>query len=154
VPVGELKANAPIQVAYELGAAGETVSRDSPGWETMEYIVGGMPALFLEGRMVIEPNVEKMRAGFAEERHPRTAVGLRADGTWVFVVVDGRQPQLSLGMNLKDLADLLLSLGCVHALNLDGGGSSTLYLQGKVVNSPSDAAKERPVSDAIVILRR
>jgi exopolysaccharide biosynthesis protein len=57
-------------------------------------------------------------------------------------------------MNLKEMTKLLLSLDCVDALNLDGGGSTTLYLQGKVVNSPSDAARERPVSDAIVIRRK
>ena len=94
------------------------------------------------------------RAGFAEELHPRTAVGLRADGTWIFVVVDGRQPGLSIGMNLKEVAELMQSLGCVDALNLDGGGSSTLCVLGKVVNSPSDAARERPVSDAIIVRRK
>jgi len=56
-------------------------------------------------------------------------------------------------MNLRELSELMLSLGCVDALNLDGGGSSTVYYQGKVVNSPSDPAKDRPVSDAIVVLR-
>jgi exopolysaccharide biosynthesis protein len=78
----------------------------------------------------------------------------RRDGTWVLVVVDGRQPQLSRGMTLQELAGLMSSLGCGDALNLDGGGSSTLYIQGSVVNSPSDAGIERPVSDAILIFRR
>jgi exopolysaccharide biosynthesis protein len=120
----------------------------------MDFIVGGMPELFLNRRVIFESNSEKMREGFDTERHPRTAIGLRPDGTWVFVIVDGRQPELSVGMSLKELTQVLLSLGCVDALNLDGGGSSTLYYRGQVVNSPSDTTKERPVSDAIVILRK
>jgi hypothetical protein len=154
VKTEELKIKAQLKAAYELRAVGDAASAGKPGWESLEYIVGGVPTLLLEHQPVFDSSAEKMRAGFAEELHPRTAVGLRADGTWVFMVVDGRQPELSVGMNLRDISGILLSLGCVDALNLDGGGSSTLYLQGKIVNSPSDAAKERPVSDAIVIRRK
>jgi exopolysaccharide biosynthesis protein len=150
----DLRAKAKIKVAYELYATAENGSAATWDWQAMDFIVGGMPALFFGRRLVFESNQEKMPAGFATDKHPRTAVGLRADGTWVFVVVDGRQPTLSVGMNLNDLSDLLLSLDCVDALNLDGGGSSTLYYQGSIANSPSDTTKERPVSDAIVILRR
>ncbi len=145
---------AAAKVTFEMNAAGGTERAGTPRWSGMDYIVGGRPVLLLGRRPVFESNPEKVRPGFAEERHPRTAVGLRTDGTWVFVVVDGRKPQLSVGMNLEELAEFLLSLDCVDALNLDGGGSTTLFYQGKVVNSPSDAAGERPVSDAIVILSR
>jgi hypothetical protein len=154
VKTDDLKPNAPVRVTYELVDAGQAPPAGKSSWQSMDDIVGGMPALLLQRRAVFEPNQEKMRAGFAEELHPRTAVGLRADGNWVFVVVDGRQPALSVGMNLKEMTELLLSLDCVDALNLDGGGSSTLYLHGKVVNSPSDAARERPVSDAIIVRRK
>jgi len=154
VKTGDLRPNTPVRVSYELVPAGEAPSAGKSGWQAMDFIVGGMPALILGRRAVFEPDLEKVRAGFAEELHPRTAVGLRADGTWVFVVVDGRQPGLSIGMNLKEVTGLLQSLDCVDALNLDGGGSSTLYLQGKIVNSPSDAARERPVSDAIIVRRK
>jgi hypothetical protein len=154
VKTADLKPNTPVRVTYELVVAAQVPPTGKSGWQGMDYIVGGMPALLLARRAVFEPNQEKVRAGFAEELHPRTAVGLRADGTWVFVVVDGRQPGLSIGMNLKQVTELLQSLDCVDALNLDGGGSSTLYLQGKVVNSPSDAARERPVSDAIIVRRK
>ncbi len=154
VPVSNLRVKSQVKIAYELKAIDEPQTKAKSGWQDMEYIVGGMPALFLQKSVIFESNAEKMRAGFDTERHPRTAIGLRADGTWVFVVVDGRQPEISIGMDLKTLSDLLLSLGCVDALNLDGGGSSTLYYQRQVVNSPSDATKERPVSDAIVVLRK
>lgn len=123
-------------------------------WQGMENIVGGAGLLIEGGRTVEDHTEERLRAGFVTDRHPRTAVGIRRDGTWVLVVVDGRQPQLSRGMTLAELADLMKSLGCRDALNLDGGGSSTLVLQGRVVNSPSDAGAERPVSDAILVFAR
>jgi hypothetical protein len=153
-PAGSLKVNAPVKIAFDLNDVDETAAPTKPGWQAMDFIVGGMPALFLNRRVIFESNSEKMREGFDTERHPRTAIGLRPDGTWVFVIVDGRQPELSVGMSLKELTQVLFSLGCVDALNLDGGGSSTLFYRGQVVNSPSDTTKERPVSDAIVILRK
>ena len=57
-------------------------------------------------------------------------------------------------MTIPELAALLLELGCVEAINLDGGGSTTMVVQGKVVNSPADAAGERPVSDALLVFPR
>ncbi len=154
VSTADLKIKAPAKITFTLHDETETGGVLKAAWQEMDYIVGGVPALFLKGHSLLERNEERMRAGFDTERHPRTAVGLRADGTWVFVVVDGRQPELSIGMDLRELSTLLLSLGCVDALNLDGGGSSTLFYQGKVVNSPSDTTKDRPVSDAFVILPR
>lgn len=78
---------------------------------------------------------------FNTVRHPRSFVGITADGHVLFVVVDGRQPGYAEGMSLYELRELARSLGCTDALNLDGGGSSTLYLQGEgtdgVVNKPS-----------------
>lgn len=118
----------------------------------MDYIVGGTPLLVKGGSPVQDPLAEKVRTSFVEERHPRTAVGIRNDGTWVFVVVDGRRPEVSVGMTLNELTGLMLDLGCRDALNLDGGGSSTFYLYGGVLNQPSDLAGERPVSDAIIVL--
>lgn len=154
VRADELKLKAPVKIDSRIEEEDNPAAPVKPDWQAMDYIVGGMPAMFIKRTIIFNSDSEKMRAGFVQERHPRTAVGLRADGTWVFVVVDGRQPELSVGMNLKELSQLLLSLDCIDALNLDGGGSSTLYYQGKVVNSPSDAAKDRPVSDAIVILQK
>lgn len=154
LPLDGLKARAQAKIEYELREEDALAGQAKTDWRTMDYIVGGVPTLIRKGRVVVAPNAERMRAGFDTERHPRTAVGLRPDGRWILVVVDGRQPELSIGMDLRELADLLLSLGCVDALNLDGGGSSTLFYERAVVNSPSDATKERPVSDAVVILRR
>ncbi|MDD8025367.1 MAG: phosphodiester glycosidase family protein, partial [Acidobacteriota bacterium] len=92
--------------------------------------------------------------GFYATRHPRTAIGVRADGTIVLAAVDGRQPGLSVGMTIPELAGLMVDLGCVDALNLDGGGSTTMVVKGEVVNSPSDPGGERAVSDALLVFSR
>jgi exopolysaccharide biosynthesis protein len=98
------------------------------------------------------------KSKFATDRHPRTAVGLDADGTHlILLVVDGRQQKLSVGMTLDELADEMIAAGAVTALNLDGGGSSTLVAKDretgnlKIENSPSDT-KERSVADALGIV--
>jgi hypothetical protein len=142
-----VESGARIQLDYRFRGS-------TPGseWERMDYIVGGTPLLVKGGSPVQDPLAEKVRTSFVEERHPRTAVGIRNDGTWVFVVVDGRRPEVSVGMTLNELTGLMLDLGCRDALNLDGGGSSTFYLYGEVLNQPSDLAGERPVSDAIIVL--
>ena len=92
-----------------------------------------------------------MRAGFENELHPRTAIAGLHSGKVLLVTVDGRQPGVSAGMSLFALADLLLELGAVEAINLDGGGSTTMVIRDQVVNRPSDQTGERPVSDAILV---
>ena len=87
-------------------------------------------------------------------RHPRTAVAKLKDGKFLMITVDGRQPGISVGMTLQELAEYLLSIGTTDAMNLDGGGSTTMYLDGKVVNTPSDKEGERKVSDAILVTLR
>jgi len=89
---------------------------------------------------------------FATDRHPRTAVGFNQDSTrLMLVVVDGRQQDLSIGMNLIELADFMISQGCHEAVNLDGGGSSTMVIRDQVVNSPSDGW-ERYVANALLVI--
>lgn len=115
--------------------------------------VGGFPDLIDEGRRVGDLEVEA-RPSFAAARHPRTAVGWDRDkGDLWLVVVDGRQPPHSAGMTLPELAGLLESLGADEALNLDGGGSTTLVLSGGTANRPSDATGERPVVNALALVR-
>lgn len=81
---------------------------------------------------------------------PRTAVGVIDDNHLVFVVVDGRQEGYSEGVTLPELADIMLSLGATTAYNLDGGGSSTMYFNGQVINSPSNGG-ERGTSDILYV---
>ena len=122
-----------------------------------ESILGGGPHLIKDGRPLGagEANTEGFSGpDFTFKRHPRTAAGTRPDGTIVLVTVDGRQPNVSVGMTVDELAALMLELGCADAINLDGGGSTTMVVQGRVVNNPSDAAGERPVSDALLVFAR
>jgi hypothetical protein len=131
------------------------------GWKVLPYhpieAVGGRPRLLRDG--IIAPGLDTAGgAGFAPVRHPRTAVGTARDGKrLILVVVDGRQKPHSDGMNLRELATLMHALGARDALNLDGGGSSTMIVDSagtlRVVNRPSDATGERAVGNALAIVR-
>lgn len=115
--------------------------------------IGGFPLLLLNGSRVGDLEVSQ-RPSFAAERHPRTAVGFDEDESVLWVlVVDGRQPEHSMGMTLPELAGLLEALGVEEAINLDGGGSSAMVVGGTTVNHPSDAEGERPVVNALGIRR-
>ncbi|QSF46544.1 phosphodiester glycosidase family protein [Paenibacillus tianjinensis] len=86
-----------------------------------------------------------------QNANPRTAIGMIAPNHYVFVVVDGRNEGYSRGMTLSELADLMQDLGATEAYNLDGGGSSTMYFMGRVVNNPQGKNQERGVSDILYI---
>lgn len=128
---------------------------------TPQEAVGGGPMLVKEGRNVAVENYWKEvfdGGGVAgTSRQPRTAVGATADGKVILLVCDGRNMRGSAGFTLAELADKLIGLGAVDAINLDGGGSSTMVgSEGKVLNRPSDtgsaeAIVERKVSTAVVI---
>jgi exopolysaccharide biosynthesis protein len=122
-------------------------------WEKTEYIVGGGPLLLWKGQRLEKPEEESISRVFFLARHPRTAVGVRADGTLLFVTVDGRRPEESVGMSLPELTDLMLELGSVSAINLDGGGSTTMVVEGNVVNRPSGGSARRN-ADAILLFSR
>jgi exopolysaccharide biosynthesis protein len=85
------------------------------------------------------------------ERHPRSAIGWN-DDFFFLVTVDGRY-RLSVGMTLRELADYMAKLGCKEAMNLDGGGSATLWYEDRVRNRPCDGG-ERDVANALVVVER
>jgi exopolysaccharide biosynthesis protein len=115
--------------------------------------VGGYPELLDGGARVGDLAVSE-RPAFAASRHPRTAVAWDADeGRLWLVVVDGRRPPHSLGMTLPELATLLEALGAEEGLNLDGGGSSVMVVLGTPRNRPSDETGERPVVNALALVR-
>ena len=126
----------------------------STQWKQATNIIGGGPQLIKNGRIEITNAAEKILPGFVSDRHPRTAIAKLKSGQILLVTVDGRQPGESVGMSLNMLADLLIEFGAVEAINLDGGGSTTMVIRNKLVNKPSDATGERPVSDAILIYPR
>jgi hypothetical protein len=123
-------------------------------WSEAQDIVSGAGLLVHQGKPLAGWSPEQLRAGFDTERHPRTMIGTtRGPAVWL-VTVDGRNPSLSLGMTFAELTNLALKLNLVHALNLDGGGSTTMVVKGRIVNHPSDAAGPRRVSDALIVTHR
>lgn len=109
------------------------------------------------GPMLLENGCRSIVAdtGFNSKRHPRTAIGIRKDGTRILVTVDGRTPD-SQGASIPEMQEIMHWLGCVDALNLDGGGSTTMVVNGSIVNHPCDNkafddAGERPVANAVIV---
>ncbi len=119
--------------------------RSTPdAWDT----VGGRPVIVRKGR----PVVRKQGMPFVRGRHPRTLLGRTKDGSVLMVTVDGRRRGRS-GMSLMEAARLMIRLGAVEAINLDGGGSTTFVVRGRVKNRPSDG-RERPVAVALAVVRK
>jgi hypothetical protein len=123
-------------------------------WALASDIVGGAGLLIRDGQALTNWTDEQLRAGFDTERHPRTMIGTSRGGTIWLVTVDGRNPDISVGMSFGELQQLAVGLKLENALNLDGGGSTTMVVGGAVVNHPSDKAGPRRVSDALLIVPR
>jgi Phosphodiester glycosidase len=118
------------------------------GWRGVLDSIGGLPLLVRDGQVV----APYCSTSFCK-RNPRTGVGLRADGTLLLVTVDGRQPKYSVGMTLVEFATEFVRLGAVLAMNLDGGGSTTMVVNGRVINRPATTdGAERGVSTAVLVL--
>lgn len=134
-------------------------STSSEDWKMLEHIVGGVPVLVHGEALVEDYSSEGALESFLMKKHSRTAVGIKKSGEWIFVVVDGRLLGLLGGMTIRELSELMLELGCVDALNLDGGSSSTMFVEGSVMNESYGRIWEngklvQAVSDAILILNR
>jgi hypothetical protein len=121
-----------------------------PDWATVTDAVGGGPALVRDGQPIAHSG-ESLTNIQLNGRDPRTAIGQRADGGIVMVAVDGRRPGWSIGFTNMDLALALISRGCVTGFALDSGGSTTVALDGHLLNRPSDPTGERPVAEALVV---
>ncbi|MCO5297767.1 MAG: phosphodiester glycosidase family protein [Fimbriimonadaceae bacterium] len=117
-------------------------------WTKYPNAVGGGPVLIRDGKTTIENEVEGFTKAFTNNRHPRSAVGRTPEGDLWFVAIDGRQ-SMSVGATLPELASILKGLGCVDAVNLDGGGSSTMHVLGVTLNRPSDG-RERAVANGVL----
>jgi exopolysaccharide biosynthesis protein len=124
--------------------------------EEFSELLGGLPHIIKSGKDISEEQTikEGSTAGFRATRHPRTAIGYnQLKNKLFFVVVDGRQ-QISDGMTLGELASFMLYIGCSEGLNFDGGGSTTMIVNDKIVNSPSDFTGERSVGNALLLLSK
>jgi hypothetical protein len=119
----------------------------SPSLGPKDQVLGGGPRLVRDGKVAVEAEGGSINGAFASTRHPRTAIGYNGNKLFM-LVVDGRQPGYSVGMSLPELAQAMADLGCTDALNVDGGGSTALWIRGSIVNRPSDG-RERPVANGL-----
>lgn len=119
-------------------------------WKKIDNVVGGGPSLVSEGTISVDAPSQGFDSTFSSKRHPRTAVGRTKEGDLWWVAIDGRQ-KLSDGATLEELAKVMQRLGCLDAINLDGGGSTAMSVLGVTVNRPSEG-KEREVANGVVFL--
>ncbi len=148
-------ANVRLGMKASLTTQTEAIEQEkSTGFRAAEDIVGGVSQLIADRKIALTWQREGAAEDFAITRHPRTAIAKLTDGRILLATVDGRQPGISAGMTLEELAQMLLDFGAVEAMNLDGGGSTTMVIDGKIVNKPSDAGGERSVSDALLVFPR
>lgn len=117
----------------------------------METAIAGGPSLLSGGELRITNREEIMFVTGEKDRHPRTAMGYTRQNKLIILVAEGRNPGVAEGLTLKQEAEILQQLGCVEALNLDGGGSSCLLLNGKETIKPSDKEGQRPVPGVFLI---
>lgn len=143
-------------------------ANNKKAWEKVDYIVGGTPLLIKGGTMIRNHSAEKTLQTFLEERHARTAVCIKKNGHWLWLVIPHTKKECRTteqgmveGFTISELRDFLQMQGCVEAINLDGGGSSTLVLDNKVKNTPAGDCDdlihfyhERAVSDALLVFPR
>ncbi|NCI51186.1 phosphodiester glycosidase family protein [Sediminibacterium roseum] len=124
---------------------------DFKKWK-MDAAVGGGPVLVQDGEVKISNN-EEMKFGGKQidDKHPRTAMGYTKDGKLIMLVIEGRFPNKAEGATLTQEARMLKEIGCVEALNLDGGGSSCMLVNGKQTITPSDKEQQRQVPAVFMI---
>gem|GEM_PF-473851 len=121
----------------------------TPEWKNVEHIISGGPYLVKEGEVFVD--IIEQKLGAIGGRNPRSAIGYTADENLIMVAVDGREGS-SVGMTLTELAWFMKSIGCVSAMNLDGGGSTVMYVNDKIVNNPQQQGGV-PVSNAIILAK-
>ena len=126
-------------------------SEEIQEWDDMNNIIQAGPLLLDEG--FASTVQEDFNNALTSVRHPRSAVGLNSKGNWIFMAVDGRNGIHASGATISELTEILRAHGVIYALNLDGGGSTEIIINGKIYNSPSDA-HERKISYAIGALAR
>ena len=120
-------------------------------WWKVQTAIGGGPVLVRDKKIFITNKEEQMFANGAKDLHPRTAMGYTSKRKLIILVIQGRAPGVAMGASLEEEATILQQLGCVEALNLDGGGSSCLLINGKETIKPSDKEGQRAVPAVFII---
>ena len=121
-------------------------------WNESQIVnaIGGGPLLLKDGQVNITGKEEKFQNDILYGRAPRTAVGIKENNNLVFITVDGRQPELSIGITLEELAYFMKDYGIIKGMNLDGGASARMVVRGFTMNNPS---QERLISNGIIFLK-
>ncbi len=119
-------------------------------------MVGGLPGLYKNSKLIHDfYGIENLRSEKFIDKNPRTAAGYNAaKDTLTLVTVDGRQTNHSMGMSLYELSKLMKMLGCTDAINLDGGGSTSMVIRDSVANKPSDFIGERVLYSMLMVLSK
>jgi exopolysaccharide biosynthesis protein len=135
----------PVKDKNAILALNEDAVKDLKKWK-LDWAVGGGPVLVKDAAIFISNNEEKKFSGKAIlDHHPRTAMGYTKDGYIILLAVQGRMKNIAVGTTLTETAQIFIDLGAIEAINLDGGGSSCLLINGKETIKPSDPTGQRPV---------
>lgn len=159
---GTLYRDTPARTAMALFNNGTLQTFDETEISSSSLLAKGVtntlsfgPVLVKNGRAVEDFGKVAVDTNFGNRSiqgaNPRTGIGMISANHFVFIVVDGRMENYSRGMTLSEFANLFADLGCTEAYNLDGGGSSTMYFMGRVVNNPLGKQDERAISDILYI---
>jgi hypothetical protein len=137
----------------DKGAVVKISTATTPNLRGVRSAISGGPILVTAGkaRRFNRGDGDSYQYSSMMERHPRSAIGWNAN-EYIWVEVDGRHPN-SVGISLSQLGELMLELGCDEAMNLDGGGSATIWYDGKIRNRPCDGF-ERPIANSLVLVRK
>jgi exopolysaccharide biosynthesis protein len=158
---GEIYRDEPVRTGLALYKDGHMEVFDETQTSAEELLAQGVwdtysfgPALLVDGEIpdnVSYYEVEQNPQHPVQGRNPRTGIGLIDNNHFVFIVVDGRDSGYSEGVTTEEFAQIFKGLGCTTAYNLDGGGSSTMYFKGEVVNSPASKGGQRDISDILFV---
>jgi hypothetical protein len=158
ISFGRSDSSAKFRSAFSNGDTVSLFLNYTPGKRKSDTIItqliGGWGRILHLGKYSAEYNIktEGLKEKFLNTRHPRTFAGINSDTTTLYIcVVDGRQSN-SIGMTFTEMAEVLRLFHVTEAVNFDGGGSSTLVIRGKVVNSPSDPSGERAVANSLHVI--
>lgn len=152
IPKGGYVISAPKEILadFKIGDKVEIDYKLNPEWENVNHIISGGPYLLKEGSTYIDVTSEKLTG--ITGRNPRTAIGYTKDNVMIMVTVDGRK-EGSSGVTLNELANIMKSFGCYEAINLDGGSSTVMYVNGTILTG-SNIKNSVPVSNALIVKKR
>ncbi|MFA6915863.1 MAG: phosphodiester glycosidase family protein [Parachlamydiales bacterium] len=130
-------------------------------WQNADYLMSGGPILIKDGVETSNYDKDILKQSVMYTRQPRSVIAVTENNEWLFAAVEGRQPRVSKGMDVMEVASFLKSIGCKHALNMDGGASVLMMVEGKIINTPmfngiesDDELGQRRIADALLVVPR